>query len=172
MPITPFHLGPGMLAKAAFPQQMSLSVFAFSQGVMDLEVVGRFLLGIPTLHGFSNSLLGATLLFLPSLLLGRPLSLWFLRWWNSKLSPSQVQFLTVLPVIPWPAAAIAAAFGVYSHWFLDAIMHADAQVFWPWPMGNPFLGGLSVAQLHLFCLLSGGLAVLIWGLRCLLRRQK
>ncbi len=172
MPITPFHLGPGLLAKAVFPQQISLSVFAFSQVVMDIEVVGRFLLNMPTLHGFSNSLLGATLLFLPSLLLGRFLSLYFLRWWNRQLSPQQAHFLAVIPVISWSAAVAGAGFGVYSHWFLDAIMHADAQVFWPWATDNPFLGWLSIEQLQLFCLLSGGLGLLIWGLQWLLVRQQ
>ena len=40
MPITPLHLGPGAILKAAAGQHMSLSVFAFSQITMDLEVLG------------------------------------------------------------------------------------------------------------------------------------
>ncbi len=59
MPITPLHLGPGTVLKAALGQHMSLSVFAFCQFTMDLEVLARISLGVQQRHGFTNTLVGA-----------------------------------------------------------------------------------------------------------------
>ncbi len=60
MPVTPLHLGPGTALKAVLGSRMSLTVFAFSQITMDLEVLARIALGAQQLHGFTNTVLGAT----------------------------------------------------------------------------------------------------------------
>ena len=71
---------------------MSLSVFAFCQIMMDLEVLGRLLVGAPQIHGFTNTALGATVILVPSVLLGRPVCQVFLRWWNSQLNLVQARW--------------------------------------------------------------------------------
>ncbi len=129
MPVTPLHLGPGTVLKAVLGSRMSLTVFAFSQFTMDLEVLVRIAVGAHQLHGFTNTLVGATVVLVPSVLLGRSISQAFLRWWNSRLSPSQARWMWVDPVIGWKAAWIGGILGVYSHLILDAVMHADAH---PW----------------------------------------
>ncbi len=55
MPVTPLHLGPGAVLKAVLGPRMSLTVFAFGQFTMDLEVLARIALGAPQLHGFTNT---------------------------------------------------------------------------------------------------------------------
>ncbi len=113
MPVTPLHLGPGTVLKAVLGSRMSLTVFAFSQFTMDLEVLARIAVGAHQLHGFTNTLVGATVVLVPSVLLGRPISQAFLHWWNSRLSPSQARWMWVDPVIGWKAAWIGGILGVW-----------------------------------------------------------
>ena len=42
MPITPFHLGPGVAFKSAASKHISFTVFAFTQLVIDLEALFNF----------------------------------------------------------------------------------------------------------------------------------
>ena len=37
MPATPFHLGPGLLIKAAAPRQFSMAAYSLAQVVIDVE---------------------------------------------------------------------------------------------------------------------------------------
>jgi hypothetical protein len=151
MPITPLHLGPGAILKAAAGQHMSLSVFVFCQITMDLEVLGRLLVGAPQIHGFTNTALGATVILVPSVLLGRPVCQAFLRWWNSQLNPVQARWLSVDPVITLKAAWIGGVLGIYSHVVLDALMHPDANPWAPFSPKNPFVGILSIESLNALC---------------------
>ena len=95
MPITPLHLGSGLALKSLAGDKMSLTAFSLSQVFMDLEVVGRMLLGVDQLHGFTNIIVGATTVLVPSVFLGKPVSEAVLRWWNRKLSASQRTLLAV-----------------------------------------------------------------------------
>jgi hypothetical protein len=154
MPVTPLHLGPGLVLKAAVGRRISVTVFALSQVFMDVEVVGRLMLGSDRLHGFTN-----TLVLLPAVLVGRPLCQAFLDWWNRNL---RTRWLLVDGRITWSAALWGAAFGVYTHWFFDAMMHADARPYWPVTDTNPMIGWLSIGQINLLCLLmavGGGVIV-------------
>jgi hypothetical protein len=89
-------------------ENTSLSVFALCQFTMDLEVAGRIAVGADQLHGFTNTLLGATVILVPSVLVGRPAAQAFLRWWNSRLSPSQARWMWISPVVSWKAAWIGS----------------------------------------------------------------
>lgn len=101
MPVTPLHLGPGAALKAVLGPRMSLSVFAFCQTTMDLEVLARIAVGAHQLHGFTNTLLGATVILVPSVLVGRPAARVFMRWWNSRLSPSQARWILLSAHLVW-----------------------------------------------------------------------
>ena len=50
---------------------------------------------------------------------------------------------------------MGAAFGVYSHVFLDSIMHSDVKPFAPFSEANPLLQSISVAELHIGCVIAG-----------------
>jgi hypothetical protein len=162
MPVTPLHLGPGAVLKAALGRNMSLSVFAFSQFTMDLEVLTRIAVGAHQLHGFTNTILGATVILVPSVLLGRPACQAFLHWWNSRLSKAQARWMWADPVIGWKAAWIGGILGIYSHLILDAAMHPDARPWAPLSSANPLVGLLSYEGLNALCLwtLVGGMIAL------------
>jgi hypothetical protein len=154
MPVTPLHLGPGVVFKAIAGKHMSLSVFGLSQVVMDVEVLGRLVIDSERLHGFTNTIAGATVVLIPTVLLGRPLCNSALSWWNNHLSPPQRDLLSVEPSISWQAAVVGAVLGVYSHWFLDAMMHADARALWPFSDANPLITWLSISAINSLCLES------------------
>ncbi len=149
---------------------MSLSVFTFSQFTIDLEVAARMVLGVQQLHGFTNTLLGATLILVPSVLLGRPVSQVFLGWWNSRLSPSQKRWMWVEPVIPWKSAWTGGILGIYSHVVLDAVMHADASPWAPLSSVNPLVGLLSYDALNGLCLWTFAGGVIALGAQRMLKK--
>jgi hypothetical protein len=62
VPVTPFHMGPALLAKAAAPRRFSLVIFGVSQVVIDVEPLVGLFTGAAVLHGFSHTLTGATLI--------------------------------------------------------------------------------------------------------------
>ncbi|MGF1528856.1 MAG: hypothetical protein ACFCBW_19005 [Candidatus Competibacterales bacterium] len=155
MPFTPLHLGPGLCGKFLAGRHLSLALFAGTQVAMDLEVGVRLLLGSGQLHGFTNTLPGATVVVLVSVPLGKPLVEKLVGWWNRRLSPGQRPWLALFETLTWPSAWLGGIAGVYSHWFLDALMHRDAQPFWPWSGANPLLPWLSGAQIDDLCLISG-----------------
>ena len=140
-------------------------MFALTQITMDLEVVMRLMAGIFPLHGFTNTIIGATVVLIVTVGLGKPVCEWALRGWNQKLSPAQSRWLQVPESISWHAACLGGLLGVGSHFFLDAIMHSDARPWAPFSEGNAFIGLLSIEQLNwlcLVCLLVGGIAIGIY----------
>jgi hypothetical protein len=167
VPITPFHFGPGAVVKAAAPRHFSFTVFAFSQGLIDLEPIGFFIFTGAPIHPYLHTYLGATLVFLASWWLGRPVGEWALRVWNAWLSPAQARWLGYEPHIPIPAAGLGAFIGAYSHVAIDSIMHGDMEPFAPLSPASPWLHIISVEALHWLCVLAGvagvaGLLILRW----------
>ena len=172
MPVTPLHLGPGVLFKAFAGSNLSLLMFSLSQITMDLEVILRFALRSSHLHGFTNTVVGATVVLLITIPLGRPVCVGILRWWNRQLSAAQAKWLGVSEILTWKAAWIGGALGVYSHLILDAIMHADAQPWMPLSRVNSLIGVISMEQLNLICLFSVFLGVFVIGAVRLFRAHR
>ena len=82
MPFTPFHMGPGLAIKAVAGRHVSLMLFGLSQVVIDLEPAIRIFSSDPSLHGFTHTYLGATLVAFVSVVLGRPVCQWLLDHWR------------------------------------------------------------------------------------------
>ncbi|WP_347249957.1 metal-dependent hydrolase [Zoogloea sp.] len=145
MPFTPFHMGPGLLIKAAMQGAFSLMVFGWAQIVMDVQPLVVILTGEGHLHGFTHTWIGASLLGIASALSGKYLSEFGLRLMGCH---------RLVPIV-WPVAVLSAFVGTFSHVLLDGIMHADVEPFWPFSRDNALLGLLSVRAMHWFCLGSG-----------------
>ena len=144
MPVTPFHMGPALLAKAAAPRRFSLVIFGVSQVVIDVEPLVGLFTGAAVLHGFSHTLTGATLIAIASALAGRSLCERVLGLLNGR------------PTLIGTTAAWSGAFvGTYSHLVLDGMMHYDMKPFAPLTDANPILGAMSVLGIYLFCVVSG-----------------
>jgi membrane-bound metal-dependent hydrolase YbcI (DUF457 family) len=170
MPITPFHMGPGLLVKAVGGRHVSLVVFGFSQVAMDVEPLVRILRDDVVLRGFTHTYLGAALVGLVSMVLGRPVGQALLDRWAPDPRSSFESWLRGSNVISWPAAALGAFVGTYSHVLLDSVMHADLRPLAPFSEANVVLGVVSVGALHDACVLSGALGALLM-LTAFLRRR-
>ncbi len=155
MPFTPFHMGPGLAVKAVSGRHFSLMVFGFSQVAIDIEPLVRIIRGDAVLHGFTHTYLGATLIAVVSVVVGRPICQFFLNYWTPDPYSPFLNWLRGPKTISWPAAITGAFVGTYSHVFLDSIMHSDMQPLSPLSEANRLLHVISFEGLHLLCLLSG-----------------
>ncbi len=159
MPITPFHLGAGLLIKAAVPIRFSLSAFAVVQVVIDIEVIVNVVRGHDPLHEFFHTWVGSLLLgsFCALLLLviaRRVRDYVFSKCFDHRLRNFLTQDLA-------PFAILSGAFiGALSHIALDGFMHSE--------LNKPWLNLIDVAALHWYCLtaclvgLFGVVIGLIW----------
>jgi len=76
MPFTPLHFGPGTAIKAVIPGSFSLTVFAFSQIVIDLEPLYYLLRDAWPVHRFLHTYRGATGVAVCSIVAGKPICEW------------------------------------------------------------------------------------------------
>jgi hypothetical protein len=159
MPLTPFHFGPGVLAKAALPSRFSLSSFLLTQVVIDTEVLYHAVRGDWPLHRFLHTLPGCTLAGAVS-----AAAVWavgrFAAWrsassWWDRCDPSARSELI------WSAALVGALFGAWSHVALDGFLYDDVHIFWPLSSITPLWGMVSPRAIHVACVLAGGLGVVV-----------
>lgn len=146
MPFTPFHMGVGIFIKAILQGSFSLMVFGWSQIVMDIQPLWVLIIGEGHLHGFSHTYVGCSLLAIVAALSGKYLAEFGLKLLHISQSPI---------TLSWWVSFLSAFIGCFSHVFLDSIMHADVQPFYPVALHNPFWRLISVEALHKFCVYSG-----------------
>jgi hypothetical protein len=127
MPFTPFHMGPGLAVKAVCGHYFSLMVFGFSQVAIDIEPLVRMIRGDVVLHGLTHTYLGATVIAVLSVVVGRPVCQFLLNYWPPDPYSPFLNWLRGPKVISWPASIAGAFVGTYSHIFLDSVMHSDMQ---------------------------------------------
>jgi hypothetical protein len=159
VPFTPFHMGPGCAVKAVLGRRFSLTVFGFAQVATDLEPLVRMMRGELHVHGWSHTYLCATLIGAASLLIGRPVCQWLLRFWPTGRGAPFLDWLRGSGHITWTAAATGAFIGTSSHILIDSIMHADMQPFAPFAEGNRLLWVVTPEGLHLLCAASGAIGL-------------
>jgi hypothetical protein len=161
MPFTPFHMGPGLLIKSFIRQYFSLMIYGFSQVAMDTEVLFHMFRRDQILHSFNHTYLGATLVAIISIFIGRPICQFLLNRWIPDVDSSFEKWIRGPQNISWIAAMCGAFLGTYSHVLLDSIMHFDLRPLMPWSPDNSLLGAISVDGLHLICIGSAFLGVII-----------
>jgi hypothetical protein len=145
VPLTPFHFGPGAAVHSAAPRYVSFLAFCGANVLIDVEPLYYMLTGQFPLHRFFHTYVGATLVATATILL-------FL---GARRVARALQRLSIR------AIAIGAFLGTYSHIVLDSVMHADIRPFAPFSDTNPLLGIVSLGALHLFCVIAGGLGVIV-----------
>jgi|WetSurMetagenome_2_1015567.scaffolds.fasta_scaffold74393_2 membrane-bound metal-dependent hydrolase YbcI (DUF457 family) len=159
MPFTPLHMGPALSIKAMFPQHFSLRTFGVVQITIDIEPLIRIINQDNLLHGLTHTYLGATIVGLVSAIIVQHILLISQRF-------SSINKFYLFKTISWKVNLVSALSGVYSHVFLDSLMHPDIQPWYPFSLENPILSWISIGWLHIFCLglgVSGGFAlILMW----------
>ncbi len=161
MPFTPIHMGPGILIKALLQSSFSLMIFGWTQIVMDIQPLVVMLTGEGHLHGFTHTYIGAVLIAVVAGLTGKHLAEFGLK----------IMGFTHKKIIniSWQVVMLSALLGSISHVFIDGIMHADVEPFYPFTSFNPQWQIISVDWLHKVCLYSGLLGA---GVYCLVYKIK
>jgi hypothetical protein len=164
-------MGPGLAVKALCGRHFSLTVFGFSQVIIDIEPLVRITRGDAVLHGYTHTYVGATLIALVSIFLGRPICQRLLDYFIPDPNAPFLNWLRGPKTITWSAAIAGAVVGAYSHVFFDSIMHSDMLPFDPVSDANEVLHVISVESLHLLCIGSGIAGALILLVVYFLRRR-
>ncbi|HWN70451.1 MAG TPA: DUF4184 family protein [Haliangium sp.] len=171
MPFTPFHLGPAVAIKAAAPRRFSFLVFGFSQVLIDLEPAYYMLQGQAFVHRFFHTYVGATVIGVAALVIGRPVCTWALRLGRALAGRAAAGTRDRSePRIGLGPAALAAFVGAYSHVLLDSVMHADIRPLAPFSQANPLFRVISLDALHTFCMACAILGLVGLALRARARR--
>jgi len=162
MPITPFHMGPGLLIKSLLQGYFSLIIFAWAQILMDIQPLIVVLTGQGQLHGFSHTYIGATLIAIIAAYTGKWIYHWLVYFIENDFTDYQKKLFDV-PVKLTAAICISSAFiGTFSHVLLDSIMHADIQPFYPLDIENQILLIVSIEILHKLCVYTGLIGIMIF----------
>ena len=157
MPLTPFHLGPGLLIGLLFLSYIDFSTFLVASVIVDVEpiLVLTFNLDYP-LHGFFHSFLGGTFVaFLLAAVMSKV---------RESLSPL-LSFFKLEKKSSFKNILLASLSGIYIHILLDSRMHRDIQPFYPLDF-NPFLSsstlpGLWVHMLCVWCFIGAAVIYVI-----------
>ena len=159
MPLTPFHLGPALAAKAAAPVRFSFVMFTLTQGAMDSEVVLAIFMGHGAIHGLLlfHTFPGAIIISALVVGIGLPLIRWAIRWNNRPVAPKYGSLSWIGREVSVFAAVSGALSGGLSHVFLDAIINTDVAPFAPFSEANPFYGLISRATLYITLVAFGAI---------------
>jgi membrane-bound metal-dependent hydrolase YbcI (DUF457 family) len=157
VPITPFHFGPGAVVHAFAPRHVSFLAFCSANVLIDIEPLYYMVTRQYPLHRFFHTYIGATIItvvtaciFFVALKLALRVRLPNLFQWQDLKSSSVL---------------LGAAVGSYSHIVLDSVMHHDIVPLSPFSRANALYGIVPLGTLHLFCVLSAIVALVIFALR-------
>lgn len=154
MPFTPFHFGPGIAIKAVLPLRFSLSAYAASQVVIDIESGYHLFSGhFPVHRELHTFALGAPVGAVVGTVTAMALA--HLSRLASDPRPAWRAEALVVPGV------VGGLFGGIMHSVLDGIMHADIWPLRPFTTANPLYQLISSQALHWVCALAGLLGVLV-----------
>ena len=162
MPVTPLHLGPGLLIKSVLQGSFSLIIFTWSQVLMDIQPILVVLTGKGQLHGFSHTYVGSTVIAIFAALTGRWVYHWITRFIEKGFTDYQKKLFAVPAKLTTSICISSALVGTFSHVLIDSIMHADMQPFFPLAIENQVLLIVTIETLHKVCVYTGLLGAVIF----------
>src|SRR5690349_5222818 len=154
VPITPFHFGPGALFAAASRSSISFLAFAATNVLIDVESLYNMVTAKARIHTFFHTYMGSTIaaaLIVIAFILARAIAFRFPAW----------------PILGWRTLGVSAVLlgslvGAWSHVLLDSIMHGDITPLAPFSNSNVLYHLISLRTLHIGCVLTGVLGVVVW----------
>ena len=162
MPVTPFHMGPGLLIKAVLQGYFSLIIFGWAQVLIDIQPVLAIVTGMGTVHGFSHTYPGAVLIAIIAAVSGKWVYRWCMRFMEKDFSDYQKRLFDVPVKLTAGISISSALIGTISHVLLDSIMHPDVEPFFPVNTQNHLALVLSIGTLYRLCVYSGLLGLVIY----------
>ena len=164
-------MGPALAVKAVAPRYFSFVIFGVTQVAIDAEAAFYLFTDDPPYHRFLHTYLGATIVALLAVVIGRPLLAYALRSWNRLVRADGDSPLWIEPRVPLIAAVSGALIGGYSHVLLDSFLYSDMRPISPLSDTNAALNMLSTLEVYALCFalgLLGGAALAarwLWSLR-------
>lgn len=162
MPITPFHMGPGLLIKAVMQGYFSLIIFGWAQVLMDIQPVLAIMSGSGNIHGFTHTYTGAALIAIIAAISGKWVYDWCLRFMEKDFSSYQKQLFHASGKLTSGIAISSALIGTVSHVLLDSIMHPDVEPFYPVNTENHLALVLPIETLYRLCVYTGLLGSIVY----------
>ena len=126
---------------------------------------------IPPYHRILHTYLGATLVALLAVVIGRPLLERALTLWNPLVGADRESLLWIEPRVPLVAAISGALLGGYSHVLLDSFLYTGIRPIAPLSDSNAALNALSTVEVYVLCLALGLLGGAVLAARRLLRHR-
>lgn len=164
MPLTPFHLGPGLLLGVMAFKFLNLWAILLGSVVMDIEPLSLLIINpcysCPH-HGILHSIIGAVL---GSLIVA--FVLWKLR---EPLNRISLKF-RIQQSFSFLALFFSSFFGWLIHIFLDNLTHHDVFLFWPLKYKPLFFGPKIYWPLNYTLLILGVIGLIILYIK--LKKQK
>jgi len=142
-------MGPGIIVKAILPHRFSIIAFGISQVLIDLEVLWNMAHHNNQLHTFFHTYLGASLIVLITVPLGKLASGWLSRIWDLAAGHISHFDMTVSGQASWTTTLLGASVGAYSHVLFDSFYHIDITPFQPWSDLNPCKGLIVPFQMEI-----------------------
>ena len=141
-------MGPGMVVKAVAPRQFSIVAFGIAQVLIDLEVLWNMVRHDTQSHTFLHTYLGASLIVLVAMPLGKFISTQLKRDWNLLTGSVSCFDIKITEHTPCLSAFLGASIGAYSHVLFDSFYHLDIEPFQPWSASNPCQGIIEPFQME------------------------
>ena len=137
-------------------------IFGITQVAIDAEAAFFLLVDEPPYHRFLHTYLGATVVALLAVVIGRPLLGYAFRLWNRLVRAERGSLLWVEPRVLLVAALSGALIGGYSHVLLDSFLYSDMHPIAPLSDSNAALSVFSTLEVYAVCIalgLLGGAAI-------------
>ena len=164
-------MGPALAGKAVAPRYFSFLVFGITQVAIDAEAAFYLLTDDPPYHRLLHTHLGATVVALLAVVIGRPLLGYALGMWNRLVRAERNSLLWIEPRVPLVAAVSGALIGGYSHVLLDSFLYSDMHPISPLSDSNAALNVLSTLEVYALCLALGVMGGVALAARWLWRRR-
>ena len=165
MPFTPFHMGAGLIAKAALGKRFSLVSFGLAQILMDIEPGVRMIRDDAVLHWVSHTLWGAVAIGVLAALISPWLIKVIVARYNSEVAHYKIANWAYSQSIRPSAIWLGAFFGTFSHILLDGLIHADMSPFAPLIASNPLLNMVAHDDVYWIMAVCSATGAALWLLR-------
>ena len=119
-----------------------------------------------------HTYLGASVVALLAVAIGRPLLERVLRQWNRLVRADRESLLWIEPRVSLVAAVSGALIGTYSHVLLDSFLYSDMHPISPLSDSNAALNMLSTLEVYALCLALGVLGAIALAVRWLWGRLR
>lgn len=142
MPLTPFHLGPGLFFGMLSFRFLDLTAFLLGSIILDIEPFYAFVSGkLDQPHHQFTSFLGGILGAIAVLIIVVIFKKQIIKWLDKVRLAQNSSNLSIF---------FGGLFGCWIHVIFDSFMHYDVSPFWPLKL-NPFLNLISLPQNYFLC---------------------